>query len=374
MIVAEQKPLAEIRRMIVPYHRVLIIGCGTCMTVCYAGGEREVSFLHDALRLAQSKSENGSHTFWEYNFITYQEAGAFVRFLIDWFGIEKLKELCNVPDVDDELGTSIYNIYGLTLHELEVQWKEYLLQIDVPDVTYSIPENSEMVFSMEDPQGDDKGDGNYKYPDDGRFKRGVFDLRVFSVFMDSSRVYFRLEFQNMIDPVIYSYVGEKFVPGAVIAINKGDGEKRQVQKYFDGVKLEKNKGYDLKLTIGFGITVSDNYGKMYYTTGDIRNSILYPEEKRIEFSFPLNFIGEPKKNWQYFVGTGLMGDRTMHFTGGPMAVRRDHRLFIRGGNYDFGNPAFIDILLPEEVNQKKVLSEYDPEEGKLAVVPMVTHN
>ncbi|MFC1968435.1 methylenetetrahydrofolate reductase C-terminal domain-containing protein [Chloroflexota bacterium] len=66
MIVAEQKPLDEIVRMIAPYDKVLILGCGTCMTVCDAGGEREVSFLHDALRLAQTKNKNGNHTFSEY--------------------------------------------------------------------------------------------------------------------------------------------------------------------------------------------------------------------------------------------------------------------------------------------------------------------
>ena len=66
MIVAEQKPLEEIKQMIAPYGRVLIIGCGTCMTVCDAGGESEVSFLHSALRLAEKKSGNGTHTFSEY--------------------------------------------------------------------------------------------------------------------------------------------------------------------------------------------------------------------------------------------------------------------------------------------------------------------
>jgi ferredoxin len=66
LIVAEQKPLEEIRRMIIPYERVLILGCGTCMTVCDAGGEREVSFLHSALRVAQAKSGNETHTFSEY--------------------------------------------------------------------------------------------------------------------------------------------------------------------------------------------------------------------------------------------------------------------------------------------------------------------
>jgi ferredoxin len=66
LIVAEQKKLDEIRRMITPYGKVLILGCGTCMTVCDVGGEREVSFLHNALRLAQSRSGDRAHSFFEY--------------------------------------------------------------------------------------------------------------------------------------------------------------------------------------------------------------------------------------------------------------------------------------------------------------------
>jgi ferredoxin len=66
MIVAEQKSLDEILRIVGPYERVLILGCGTCMTVCDAGGEREVSFLHNALRLAQARSGNSAHSFEEH--------------------------------------------------------------------------------------------------------------------------------------------------------------------------------------------------------------------------------------------------------------------------------------------------------------------
>ena len=65
MIIAEQKLLEEIRRLIAPYDRVLILGCGTCMTVCFAGGEKEVSFLHGALRLAQARSGDGIQSFSE---------------------------------------------------------------------------------------------------------------------------------------------------------------------------------------------------------------------------------------------------------------------------------------------------------------------
>ena len=85
MIVAEQKPLEEIRQMIAPYERVLILGCGTCMTVCDAGGEREVSFLHGALRVAQAKGQDGTHTFSEYT-VKRQCDSEFLDSLVDKVG------------------------------------------------------------------------------------------------------------------------------------------------------------------------------------------------------------------------------------------------------------------------------------------------
>lgn len=66
MIVAEQKPVQEIRRMSIPYEKLLILGCGTCMTVCGAGGDREVSLLHSTLEAAQTRSGNHTHSFAEY--------------------------------------------------------------------------------------------------------------------------------------------------------------------------------------------------------------------------------------------------------------------------------------------------------------------
>jgi len=52
MIVADRKNVAEIRDMIKNHDRVLLVGCGTCVTVCLAGGERETGILGSAVRMA----------------------------------------------------------------------------------------------------------------------------------------------------------------------------------------------------------------------------------------------------------------------------------------------------------------------------------
>ena len=52
MIVAEQKPLDEIRGLIAEAEKVLVVGCGTCVTVCFAGGEKEAGILATSLRMA----------------------------------------------------------------------------------------------------------------------------------------------------------------------------------------------------------------------------------------------------------------------------------------------------------------------------------
>jgi len=56
MIVAKQKPLEEIRQMIEGYERILLLGCGTCVAICMAGGEKEVAVLASSLRMADKIS------------------------------------------------------------------------------------------------------------------------------------------------------------------------------------------------------------------------------------------------------------------------------------------------------------------------------
>jgi ferredoxin len=52
MIVAKRKPFDEIKDLVSNSKKILILGCGTCVAVCLAGGEKEVAILASQLKMA----------------------------------------------------------------------------------------------------------------------------------------------------------------------------------------------------------------------------------------------------------------------------------------------------------------------------------
>ena len=58
MIVASPKSITELKSIITQHKKVLFVGCGTCVTVCLAGGEREVSISSYAVRMARKLDRN----------------------------------------------------------------------------------------------------------------------------------------------------------------------------------------------------------------------------------------------------------------------------------------------------------------------------
>ncbi len=51
MIVADKKPIEEIIAEVKNFTKILLLGCNECVTVCEAGGKKEVGVLASALRM-----------------------------------------------------------------------------------------------------------------------------------------------------------------------------------------------------------------------------------------------------------------------------------------------------------------------------------
>jgi ferredoxin len=96
MIVAEQKSLEELKALIEDAHKVLVIGCGTCVTVCFAGGAREAAIVSSSLRMATKL--NGQLK--EINDVTVQRQ-------CEWEYLDQVADQINEVDLVLSLGCGI---------------------------------------------------------------------------------------------------------------------------------------------------------------------------------------------------------------------------------------------------------------------------
>ena len=55
MIVADRKPLEEILASIEPYNKIMLAGCGGCVTICFSGGAKAVELLASQIKMARKK-------------------------------------------------------------------------------------------------------------------------------------------------------------------------------------------------------------------------------------------------------------------------------------------------------------------------------
>ena len=104
MIVAEQKPLAEIKSLIGDAKKVLVVGCGTCVTVCFAGGAREAAIVSASLRMA-SRLDGGAKDVTDAN----------VQRQCEWEYLDEVAQQVGEADVVLSLGCGI-GVQAMTEH------------------------------------------------------------------------------------------------------------------------------------------------------------------------------------------------------------------------------------------------------------------
>jgi len=96
MIVGEQKPLEEVKGLVAGADKILVVGCGTCVTVSFAGGTKEVGILASSLRMA-TKLDGNSKQFDE---VTVQRQ-------CEWEYIDPLQAQLDQYDLVLSLGCGI---------------------------------------------------------------------------------------------------------------------------------------------------------------------------------------------------------------------------------------------------------------------------
>jgi len=128
MIKAKRKPLTELKQSIQAYQKVLIVGCGGCVSVCLAGGQKEVNILKAELDAelqldGQSKTLDGhtlerqcnvrfldelSDTVGSYDCIMSMACGAGVQYLAERYPDKPVFPAVNTIAIGVDLDVGLY--------------------------------------------------------------------------------------------------------------------------------------------------------------------------------------------------------------------------------------------------------------------------
>jgi ferredoxin len=96
MIVAEQKSLDEVKKLVADAENVLVVGCGTCVTVCFAGGAREAAITSTSLRMATKLDGNNQ-----------QVSDVTVQRQCEWEYLDQIADQVKEADIVLSLGCGI---------------------------------------------------------------------------------------------------------------------------------------------------------------------------------------------------------------------------------------------------------------------------
>jgi hypothetical protein len=305
--------------------------------------------------------------------VTYQEAGAFIKYLLERYGWETLAELGSTYDAGESVATAFRRTYGRTLEVEEEQWIQHLRKRPLPRLGLRPEPEAEAVLFLEDPEGDDHGDGSYRYPTDSRFQSGASDLTHFGVRVDAGRVYFEIGLRNLIEPVDNQATGQVFVPAVTIAINRGQGIETGLQRRCLGIDFGGSEGYDLRIDVGRCVQIIDRYDRAFFSSGNVRSEISRQSAGSLEFSLPTELCGRPQDDWSFFVGVYLANDVGTEFLRIiPWFLTPEPRRYGFGcGSNSQVKPRFVDIFVPEGRSQETILSSWSTSVSGRAEVPMV---
>jgi hypothetical protein len=304
-----------------------------------------------------------------------------VKFLIETYDNAKFKQLFTAGESYEKQKEALNKIYGKGINQLQEEWKGFVRILNLPEIKIKEPTSIKKAYFFEDAWGDDKGDGDYTYPQNQKADSGIFDLTGFEVSYDDENIYFMLQFANWINDEIYS--GEGFDGMlAVITIDqddrKGSGNTRL---FLEGGNMEfpETDAYEFAIEVSnAGVLVYDQdwIWRLLFLRSFSQNSHI--KDDGIFFAVPQKIMGIPELDWKYQV---LIGGQKGGFVNGKYRAGKFMRVDQQSGpdqggggtNTDF-NPDVYDILTQREADQEKILGNYDVARNKKAIVPLVKLN
>lgn len=235
----------------------------------------------------------------------------------------------------------------------------------------------ETLLEVDDPEDDDYGPGTYVYPKAEVFKEGIFDIVRFAVRADDEVLEFEFEFKDLGGNPWGGPYGFCLQVIQVYLDTAPGGRTDPIFVEAPRIRIDEKHPWNFAFQAGPGWEPSN---LLVYENGDEATGELAIESDQaknlIIISVPRKLVAEvmaEKYTWHVVAvvgswdGYGIKGWRmisteTEEWVGGGASVKA----VVAGVQ-----PLVYDILLPEGVDQKEVLSGYDIDAKTYAAIPAI---
>ena len=210
---------------------------------------------------------------------------------------------------------------------------------------------ADVFLDVEDPEGDDKGSGNYAYPLTPLLKPGSLDITRVTVSSDDKNAYFKLRFRDLSNPGWHPEYGFQLTYAA-IAIDKDNkpGSGQTAVGMNSNFSIDPRFAYETIIFIGAGVRISDSKGAVLAEyipiTGDEKNPLGDARQKAIAFSVPLDILGKPSTTWRYTVAVGCQDDHGGAGLGDFRTVEATAKEWTGGGRKKPADSNVYDVINP----------------------------
>jgi carbohydrate-binding DOMON domain-containing protein len=262
---------------------------------------------------------------------------------------------------------------------LDAEWKGFVSSLSLPETKVGLNLEGEEIFHMSDPAGDDKGSGGYVYPENAKAIPGTFDLIDFRIGVDDEFVYFQLEFPDLTNAEIKSDEGFNGTLAAIIVDTDNVEKSGNNRLFYDNGNflLSDKDAYEYVIEVSnAGVLLYDQDWVWQLLFLKALSEESHIQDNKFVFAIPQTIIGSPDSSWKIQVVTGGQWGgykNTAYGVGSFMrAEKRANKNEEGGGTEDAFNPDIYDILVPEGLDQTKILGDYSKEEKKKVVIPLVS--
>ena len=303
-----------------------------------------------------------------------------VKFMIETYGLSKFKQIYGLGRSFKKRRQNLENTYQRKVEQLETEWKNFVLSLSLPEIKVGDSLEGKKMFHLSDPAGDDKGDGDYTYPENEKAIPGMFDLIDFRIGKDDEFVYFELEFSDLTHVEIESDQGFNGTFAAIVVDADNVAKSGNTRLFFDNGNflLSEKDAYEFVIEVSnAGILVYDQDWVWQFLFLKAFSEKSHIQENKFVFAIPQKIIGSPDSNWKIQVMSGGQWGgykNTAYGAGNFIGIGERAKKDEDGRTEANFNPNIYDILTPEGLDQIQLLRDYDTAKKKKVTIPMISLN